>query len=100
MLGPIYHWTYASQYLKTCLLTRGILKRAILLFQRNKTVIDEHDLNSQWFEFVQKNETIDVTLNYEKSRAKKIRKIFLFIDIVMIVMMLCSEYFLFYEEAT
>ena len=63
MLGPIYHWTYASQYLKTCLLTRGILKKAILLFQRNKTVIDEHDLNSKWFEFVQKNETIDVTLN-------------------------------------
>ena len=32
-LGPICHWTYASQYLKTCFLTRGIVKRAILLYQ-------------------------------------------------------------------
>ena len=39
-LGPIYHWIYASQYLKTCLLTRGILRRAILLFKRNKTIVD------------------------------------------------------------
>ena len=28
-LGPICHLIYASQYLKTCFLTNGILKRAI-----------------------------------------------------------------------
>ena len=31
-LEPIYHWTYASKYIKTCLLTRGIVNRAVLLF--------------------------------------------------------------------
>ena len=38
-LGPICHWFYASQYLKTCFLVRGIVERAFLLFQKHKTIL-------------------------------------------------------------
>ena len=31
-LEPICHYIYASQYIKTCFLTKDIVKRAILLF--------------------------------------------------------------------
>ena len=59
-LGPICHWTYASQYLKTCFLTKGIVKRAVLLFQRHKAVIEnDYETTSQLDEFVQKHSSID-----------------------------------------
>ena len=32
-LSLVCHWTYASQYLKTFFLTRGITKRAILIYE-------------------------------------------------------------------
>ena len=41
-LGPIYHWIYASQYLKTCFLTSGIVSNARLLLERHRAVIDNH----------------------------------------------------------
>ena len=39
-LGPICHWTYASQYMKTCFLTPSIGKKAQLLLLRHLTVIE------------------------------------------------------------
>ena len=58
-LGPISHWIYASQYLKTSFLTEGIAKRAILLVRKNKTVLDKCNQISQWDEFVRKHNQID-----------------------------------------
>ena len=34
-LSPASHIVYASLYLKTCILIRGIVKKAVLLFERN-----------------------------------------------------------------
>ena len=30
-LGPMSHWIYASQYMKTCFLTKSIVKKALLI---------------------------------------------------------------------
>ena len=52
-LGPINHWIYTSQYLKTSFLTRGIVKKAILLYHRNKTVIEnEYGRTTTTSEFI------------------------------------------------
>ena len=40
IFGPICHLTYASQYMKTCYLTPGIVKKALLLLERHRTVIE------------------------------------------------------------
>ena len=89
-LGPICHWIYASQYIKTSFLTKGIVKRAILLFQRNKAVVDKFEPSSQWNKVVREQSTIDEGMQSEKSRAMKIHKIFLSIDSSMMAVMLCS----------
>ena len=65
-LGPICHLIYASQYIKTCFLIKGIVKRAILLFQRNNKEIDKFELSSQWDEFVREHITIDESIKHEK----------------------------------
>ena len=39
-LDPTCHLIYASQYLKTCFLTRGIVERAVLIFHRHKTIVE------------------------------------------------------------
>ena len=93
MLGPIYHWTYASQYLKTCFLTKDIIKRAVLLFQRNKTTIVEHGSTQYWNEFVREHNKIDEALKNEKSRTKAIKRVFLFIDITLSLILLSIEGF-------
>ena len=39
-VGPILHWIYASQYMKTCFLISGMVQKARLLFERHRTVIE------------------------------------------------------------
>ena len=40
--GPIAHWTYASQYMKTCILIPGLIRKAGLLFEsHSKTIKNE-----------------------------------------------------------
>ena len=42
--GPISHWIYASQYMKTCCLVPGLVKRARLLLQRHcMTIANEYE---------------------------------------------------------
>ena len=89
-LGPICHWVYASQYIKTCFLIKGIVKRAILLFQSNKAVVDKFESSVKWDKFVCEQITIDEGMQREKSRAKTIQKIFLSTDIFMMAVILCS----------
>ena len=91
-LGPIYHWIYASQYLKTSFLTRGIVKKAILLFQRHKTDIENNsETISYWSDFVSQHGSIDEAMNLEKARAKAIRRNFFFIDIILMAILPCIE---------
>ena len=96
-LGPISHMIYTSQYVKTCFLVRGMEKKAVLLFERHKTVIDQYDSTLQWKEFVHKHNSIDEMMKQEIARSRKIYKIFLFIDIVLMTLMPCIEGFLWYE---
>ena len=77
-LSPASHWMYASQYLKTYYLTAGIVKKANLLLERNRTVIDnEYETTSIMSSFVYKHFAIDAQLKEEKSKSKRIKKIFL-----------------------
>ena len=86
-LSLTYHWIYASQYLKTRFLTSGIVNRAVLLFQRHKTVIENsYETTSQWSDFVSSHSSIDAAMKHEKARAQKIDKIFLFIDIILMAL--------------
>ena len=97
-LGPICHWTYASQYLKTCFLTKGIVKRAILLFQRHKAVIKkDYETTLQLDEFIRRHSSINETMQNEKTRAKSIKRIFLFIDLLLMVTIPAVFGFLWYQ---
>ena len=59
-VGPICHWIYASQYIKTCFLTQGIVKKAVLLLERHRTVIgNSYEHTSSFNNFVRKNVAID-----------------------------------------
>ena len=97
-LGPISHWTFASQYMKTCFLTKGIVKKACLLLERHQTVIEnelEHSntLNS----FFIKHAYIDQEVKNEQAKSNYIQKIFLIIDISFMIVILGSCGFLWYQ---
>ena len=54
--GIIAHWTYASQYMKTCMLIPGLLNKARLLLERHKTAIkDEYDPTLPTNEFLRRH---------------------------------------------
>ena len=38
--GPIAHWTYASQYIKTCVLIPGLVDKVKLLMERHQSAIE------------------------------------------------------------
>ena len=45
--SPIAHWIFASQYLKTCALTQDIVKKALLLLGKYRTLIEtKYDRNT------------------------------------------------------
>ena len=93
-LGPISHWIYASQYLKTSLLIKELVERAFLLSKKHKAVIDKFDKQdqiSQWKNFIQKHNQIDGAMQLEKARTKRVHKIFLFIDISFSLLILSIE---------
>ena len=53
-LSPIYHWIYASQYLKTCLLVPNLAQKAKLILERHHTAIKNGlDIIASVPEFVQ-----------------------------------------------
>ena len=87
MLGPFCHWIYASQYLKTCFLTSGIVNKALLLLARHKTVIEnEYNRTSLMSDFIRNNDAIDTDIKNERNRSKRIHKTFFMIDLVSAVL--------------
>ena len=60
ILSPICHWVYASQYVKTCFLALGMVKKARLLLARHLTIIeDEFKLNLPPSDFIKRHTEID-----------------------------------------
>ena len=83
------HWTYASQYLQTCFLSSGIVKRAVLLLERHRTVIEnEYQCTVYMSDFVQKHQLIDEELKKERARGQVIKKRFVISDIVVVILII------------
>lgn len=63
-LGPICHWIYASQYLKTCFLTSGIVEKAVLIHERHQTVIEDQYLQKtmSYTHFISSHDAIDADI--------------------------------------
>ena len=58
--GPVAHWIYASQYMKTCYLVPGLVNKARLLFKRHSITFEsEYERTTSVAEFVRQNNSID-----------------------------------------
>ena len=98
-LGPMCHWIYASQYMKTCVLIPGLVNRAQLLLARHITVIEnEYEVTTLLSDFVRKHKEIDHDIKKEKMRGKRVNKTFFMIDGIVAVMLLSLFSSLFYDE--
>ena len=85
-LSPIYHWAYSSQYMKTYFLTSGIVKKAHLLLEKYRSLVDqEYESNSSLEVFLKKNRSIEMEMSNEAARSKRIKRIFLLLDIAVSV---------------
>lgn len=81
------HWIYTSQYVKTCLLTQGIVKKALLVYERHQSFIDKEYRPSIPIDvFVRENKSIDMEVKYEKNRKRTVKKIFIAVDIFAVVL--------------
>ena len=98
-LGPICHWIYCSQYLKTCFSIQSIGKRAILLFQRHKIAIsNNYQQNMKWDDFIRNHQEIDKDMKKEKVKGLMIHRIFIIIDMIIVISLLSIEGFLNYKK--
>ena len=96
-LGPICHMIYASQYLKTYFLSSCIVKKALLLFERHRSVIDTKIVReSNVSDLLSKNYIIDSEIKKERIRSKSVHKIFLVVDSVFVMLMTCTQGSLYY----
>ena len=96
-LSPICHMIYASQYLKTYFLSSCIVKKALLLFERHRSVIDTKIAReSNVSDLLSKNSIIDLEIKKERIRSKSIHKIFLIVDTIFVVLMTCTQGTLYY----
>ena len=96
--GPIYHWSYASQYMKTCKLVPGLVNTASLLMARHLTVIEnEYGRQTTTSEFVRQHSSIDQDIKAEKKRRKRISRNFAIVDAVFTVGIICLYGSLEYE---
>ena len=101
--GPIYHWSYASQYLKTCKLVPGLVNTASLLMARHLTVIEnEYGRQTTTSEFVRQHDNIDQDIKAEKIRRKRISRNFAIADVIFSAGIICVfgslEYEYWYEN--
>ena len=96
--GPICHWAYASQYVKTCFLNPSVVKKANLLLGRHLTVIEnEYEPTTLVSDFIRQHDLIDADIQKEKRKNKTLGKIFLIIDILITVFIITIEAFLYYN---
>ena len=97
--GPIMHWIYVSQYIKTCCLSTGIVKRAYLLLMRHRTVIDNnYETTSECSDFVRNHMSIDRDMQTERDKSRSVHRIFLVIDILIQISLPVIYGFIMYYE--
>ena len=97
-LGPICHWIYASQYTKAYWLTQGIIKKACLLCYQHHKLLESSSLR-QLASSLQYHE-IETELKTQKARSKMIKRIFLVVDISLMILIVCVQRFLCYAFAS
>ena len=91
--GPISHWAYASQYMKTCMLIPGLTSRARLLMEKHKNTIEnEFEQSLAACEFVRIHKEIDEDIKTEKQRAQKLSLQFVKVDCLVITTLLVCEF--------
>ena len=73
----------------TCFLTKGIVKKAFLIFQRNQAVIEEYTSTKKSLEIVIMDRNIDREINNENTRVQKVQRRFLIVDIILMALFSC-----------
>ena len=94
-----YHWTFASQYLQTCILIPSIVKKKILLLKMYEEKI-ENQFTPQGLseEFLERHDMFDFTIAQEKNKTKKIKKVFVFINASVLSLLFCLAIYAAYLQ--
>ena len=93
-LGPTCHWIYASQYTKTLWLTSGIIKKACLVSYKHHKTLGSSSLMQ--IPITLQPHEIEMELNQQKDRSKQIKRVFLIVDTVLIILIPCLQCFMLY----
>ena len=89
--GPIAHWTYASQYMKTCILVPGLVSKAKLLFERHsRTIENEFEGATSVDEFVRLHNEIDRDIKKQNNWYKTVSMAFVVVDFVLYVFLIAA----------
>ena len=74
-LPLIYHWLFASQYLKTCSLMPSFIKKTLMLLQIYQEKTErENKIRPLSASFLQRHDDFDLALKLEKQRIERIKR--------------------------
>ena len=97
ILGPVVHFLYATQYIKTCIVVPSLVKKARLILERHQTSIKEglEEIGSV-NELLRIHNTIDQDIKDQNARYKRINAVFLVVDtigpVLIVICILLANY--------